>query len=80
MRLDARARPAKTLSETLAFPRLVLQQFPDALFVHAPVFLAVRLHDFLLGSLDDLHVLERLGVPLARQELLLLAPELQHGL
>ena len=80
MRLDARARPPKTLSETLAFPRLVLQQFPDALFVHAPVFLAVRLHDFLLGSFDDLHVLERLGVPLARQELLLLAPELQHGL
>tara|TARA_B110000305_G_C19114497_1_gene481339 strand:+ start:262 stop:510 length:249 start_codon:yes stop_codon:yes gene_type:complete len=65
-------------SETLSLVRLVFQQFPNAFFVHASVFLAVRRHHFFLGGFDRFHVFKRVSVPLVREQLLLLSSKLQH--
>jgi hypothetical protein len=64
--------------ETFSFPGLSFKQLSHAFFVHVPVFLAMRRHDFLLGAFYDFHVFKRLSVPLVRQQLLLLSTKLQH--
>mmetsp|Transcript_3278 Transcript_3278/g.8133 ORF Transcript_3278/g.8133 Transcript_3278/m.8133 type:complete len:220 (+) Transcript_3278:726-1385(+) len=61
------------LLEMFPLRSLAFQQMPHALFIHAPLLLAVHTHRFLLGAFDDLHVIESLRVVFAREQRLLLA-------